>query len=75
MSDPVHLTRIDPAQNMARFYDIGLQPTLFGDVAVRRQWGRIGTAGQGLMQTFATAAAAAGAQARLERAKRRRGYC
>ena len=73
MSDPVHLTRIDPALNMARFYDISLQPTLFGEVAVRRHWGRIGTGGQVMMQTF-DADGATVAQARLEQAKRRRGY-
>ena len=73
MSDPVHLTRIDPAQNMARFYDISLQPTLFGEVAVLRRWGRIGTGGQVLMQTL-DAGQAATEQARLAQAKRRRGY-
>lgn len=71
MSDPLHLARHDPAQNMARFYEISLQLTLFGEVALRRQWGRIGTAGLVVMQNFA---AAAGARVRLERTKRRRGY-
>jgi predicted DNA-binding WGR domain protein len=28
----IHLTRIDPARNMARFYTMALQPTLFGDL-------------------------------------------
>lgn len=71
---PLHLTRRDPARNMARFYEISLQPTLFGEVALRRHWGRIGTGGQVLLQTFASPAAAASAQARLTEAKRRRGY-
>ena len=26
----IHLTRTDPARNMARFYTMALQPTLFG---------------------------------------------
>ena len=38
----VSLRRIEPEKNMARFYEISLQPTLFGDVAVVRHWGRIG---------------------------------
>ena len=73
-----HLIRIDAARNMARFYDISLQPTLFGEVALLRRWGRIGArgqmAGQMRLQTFAGGEAAAVAQARLELAKRRRGY-
>ncbi len=30
----IHLTRIDPARNMARFYTMALQPTLFGEWAL-----------------------------------------
>jgi predicted DNA-binding WGR domain protein len=71
---PLHLTRRDPARNMARFYAISLQPTLFGEVALHRHWGRIGTGGQARLQTFESPMAAAGAQARLAEAKRRRGY-
>ena len=71
---PIHLTRVDLGQNMARFYDISLQPTLFDEVALMRRWGRIGTRGQALMQTFDGGAAAQAAQARLEQSKRRRGY-
>jgi predicted DNA-binding WGR domain protein len=74
MIQPLHLTRRDPAQNMARFYDMGLQPTLFGEVALLRHWGRIGTLGQGKMQTFADEATARLAQNRLAAAKARRGY-
>jgi predicted DNA-binding WGR domain protein len=70
----LHLTRIDPARNMARFYHLSLQPTLFGEVALLRVWGRIGAGGQQRMHCFAGVEAALAAQARLERAKRRRGY-
>ena len=42
----IHLTRIDPARNMARFYTMALQPTLFGEWAPLREWGRIGSAGR-----------------------------
>ena len=35
----IHLTRIDPARNMARFYTMALQPTLFGEWALLREWG------------------------------------
>lgn len=33
----VILRRIDPTKNMARFYAIDIQPTLFGDWAVIRR--------------------------------------
>ena len=71
---PVHLTRRDPDRNMARFYRIALSPTLFGEVCLIRTWGRIGTVGQIRMETFGEAGDATVAGAKLERAKRRRGY-
>lgn len=70
----VHLRRIDPAQNMRRFYTLAIQPTLFGGASVIRNWGRIGTNGQSMMETFDQADEAVSAKARLERSKRRRGY-
>jgi predicted DNA-binding WGR domain protein len=69
-----HLTRRDPALNMARFYKIVLQPTLFGEMSVIRTWGRIGTRGQGMIATFTGANEAAAAASKLERQKQRRGY-
>lgn len=70
----VHLHRIDPTQNMRRFYSLAIQPTLFGGASVVRNWGRIGTYGQTMMETFDDVDEAAAALARLERVKRRRGY-
>ena len=32
----IYLTRTDPARNMAGFYSMTLQPTLFGDWALLR---------------------------------------
>ena len=72
--DPVHLKRIDPEQNMRRFYCLTVQPTLFGGASLIRDWGRIGTRGQTMMETFDDAEEADKAFDRLERAKRRRGY-
>ncbi|RUU25050.1 WGR domain-containing protein [Mesorhizobium sp. M6A.T.Ce.TU.016.01.1.1] len=71
---PVHLHRIDPAQNMRRFYSLAVQPTLFGGASVVRNWGRIGTNGQSMMETFDQTGEAMIAMARLQRTKRRRGY-
>ena len=42
----IRLTRTDPARNMARFYTMALQPTLFGEWALLKEWGRIGSAGR-----------------------------
>jgi len=70
----VHLQRIGAARNMRRFYAAGLQPTLFGGASVMRYWGRIGTAGRSLVETFDHAEEARAAFAKLVRGKRRRGY-
>lgn len=59
---------------MHRFYMLAIQPTLFGGVSVIRNWGRIGTSGQTLIQTFDAEAEADAALLRLERQKRRKGY-
>lgn len=72
--DHIHLHRIDPSRNMHRFYSMSIQPTLFGGVSVIRNWGRIGTQGQAMVQTFDQIDDARRALARIEAAKRRRGY-
>jgi predicted DNA-binding WGR domain protein len=71
---PIHLRRIDPSQNMRRFYTLAIQPTLFGGASVVRNWGRIGTNGQSMVETFDSNEEAVSASKRLERMKRRRGY-
>ena len=71
---PVHLRRIEPSQNMRRFYTLAIQPTLFGGASVIRNWGRIGTHGQSMMETFDGQDEATDAFERLARMKRRRGY-
>lgn len=68
------LTSIDPSRNRARFYVLSIQPTLFGEHALMRQWGRIGTHGRCRLDLHATAEAARQAMNRLAAAKRRRGY-
>lgn len=66
--------RIDASKNMARFYAMNTQPTLFGEVTLLRNWGRIGTNGQVLMMTFKDAPAANLALSRLALTKGRKGY-
>ncbi|TPL21117.1 WGR domain-containing protein [Mesorhizobium sp. B2-4-9] len=71
---PAYLHRIDATRNMARFYSLSIQPTLFGGASLIRNWGRIGTNGQAKVETFDDPQEVDGAFLRLERAKRRRGY-
>lgn len=66
--------RIVSSENMKRFYGIALQPTLFGEVAVVRCWGRIGLHGRSMAVTYPDAEQSADALADLEGKKRRRGY-
>ena len=40
------LERRDPSRNMARFYVLAIEPTLFGDMALVREWGRVGSLGR-----------------------------
>jgi len=39
------LERIDRDRNMARFYVLSIEPTLFEDLALVRRWGRMGARG------------------------------
>lgn len=70
----MRLTRVDPKRNMARFYELSLQPTLFGETNLIRRWGRIGREGRALVETHATDEAAGEELERWRRRKERRGY-
>ncbi|MGO9545565.1 MAG: WGR domain-containing protein [Rhodomicrobium sp.] len=70
----IYLTKINPAQNMARFYVLDVQRTLFGDWALVREWGRIGRAGQGRRVIFGTQEAAHTALALELKRRGKRGY-
>ena len=68
------LYRIDPDQNMARFYRVEILFDLFGDIIVGRRWGRVGGRGQGRVICYASMSLAQDAASELIRAKMRRGY-
>lgn len=70
----LYCERIDRARNMARYYMLSIQPTLFGETAVVRSWGRIGKAGGEKSEVFETEALAASRFLELARCKRRKGY-
>ncbi|MBB3594780.1 putative DNA-binding WGR domain protein [Rhizobium sp. BK529] len=59
---------------MARYYDLSLQPTLFGEIAVMRSWGRIGRAGGEKSEVFSSDQQAISHFLELARRKRKRGY-
>jgi predicted DNA-binding WGR domain protein len=68
------LHRIDPEQGIRRFYSLMIERDLFGTVRLVRNWGRIGTTGQEMVEVFADELAAGKALEVVARAKRMRGY-
>ncbi|MGO4572722.1 WGR domain-containing protein [Microvirga sp. 2TAF3] len=68
------LDRRDPDANMARFYALSLEESLFGDVALIREWGRIGTTGKRRIELHENESRAAEALEVWLRRKQRRGY-
>jgi predicted DNA-binding WGR domain protein len=68
------LHRIDPEQGVRRFYSLMIERDLFGTIRLVRNWGRIGTNGQELVEVFATEVEAGRALEAVAAAKRRRGY-
>jgi predicted DNA-binding WGR domain protein len=68
------LRRIDSSRNMARFYILLLQPTLFGETSLVRNWGRIGTRGREKVELFESTDVAAAALSALAARKLKRGY-
>jgi predicted DNA-binding WGR domain protein len=70
------LERIEPARNIARYYVLSIEPTLFATHTLIRRWGRIGCLGRERLQFFGGEDATR-AQVTLETwlaRKRKRGY-
>jgi predicted DNA-binding WGR domain protein len=68
------LHRIDPEQGIRRFYSLMIERDLFGTVRLVRNWGRIGTNGQEMVEVFNSEREAGQALEIIAQAKRRRGY-
>jgi predicted DNA-binding WGR domain protein len=68
------LERIDDAHNMARFYVLSVEPTLFDEVSLVREWGRIGARGRRRIDLHASAGAAHLALDAWFARKTKRGY-
>ena len=53
------LERVDRTKNMARYYVLSVEPTLFAESSLVRRWGRIGGAGRTRIDLHAFPAARA----------------
>jgi predicted DNA-binding WGR domain protein len=68
------LHRIDAAKGMSRFYRLDVQPDLFGRVLLVKEWGRIGSRGRVVDESYNNEADARVAMQRHAEIKQRRGY-
>ncbi|MGO4175855.1 WGR domain-containing protein [Bosea sp. TAF32] len=74
MLNLIVLDRIDRTRDMHRFYVLSIEPTLWGELSLVRQWGRIGRRGRSRVDLHCDHASAREAlDSWLER-KRGRGY-
>ncbi|WP_237050833.1 WGR domain-containing protein [Microvirga ossetica] len=68
------LDRCDPTCNMARYYVLAIEPSLFGNPTLIREWGRIGLPGQRRVELHENQSRAMEALETWLQRKRRRGY-
>lgn len=68
------LDRTEPEHNMARFYVLSIEPTLFGDAALVREWGRWRRTGRRRLDLYGDVSQAAEALEDWLVRKTRRGY-
>ena len=68
------LYRIGHAKHMHRYYRMDVQPDLFGQWRLMREWGRIGSTSQTRSAPFRTPHEAHAALDKPCQAKKRRGY-
>lgn len=72
----MELRKIDPTKNMRRFYRLSVEPTLFGDFALVREWGRVGAKRGRIKEDWLpTAQEAQNALALALKVRLNRGYC
>jgi predicted DNA-binding WGR domain protein len=68
------LQRRDCTRNVARFYVLAVEPSLYGDAVLVRAWGRIGSLGRQRLDLYASAVDAGEALEDWLARKVRRGY-
>lgn len=72
--DVAYLEKRDATRNMQRYYRVTVVPTLLGEWAMVREWGRIGRRGGRMECWFSEAEEAITAAKEMAAAKHRRGY-
>ena len=70
----LYIEREEADQNMARFYALSIEGTLFGQIRLVRSWGRIGTRGKTVQHSFDNEVDAIALFLRLLKSKKARGY-
>jgi predicted DNA-binding WGR domain protein len=70
----IRFVSVDPAKRRFRFYELRLQGTLWGGVALVRAWGRLGTPGRARATEYPDRAAAGPDVERAVRRRLGRGY-
>ncbi|CDM60336.1 MULTISPECIES: WGR domain-containing protein [Rhizobium] len=70
----LYVERSDPAKNMARYYAMEVEQTIFGEACLTRRWGRIGKHGQEKKHVFEREEEAVRLFLELVKQKRARGY-
>ena len=68
------LERREPDLNMARYYVLSIEPSLFGDPTLVREWGRIGHNGRRIIEIHGNEQDAVQALDTWLEQKLRRGY-
>jgi predicted DNA-binding WGR domain protein len=68
------LTRTDPAKNIDRFHLVDVTPTLFGEWAVLREWGRRGAPGTVRLDSYQQRVDAQRAERHIIKRRRQHGY-
>lgn len=72
--DRAYLHKVVPEDNQWRFYALTAMPTLFGEWALMREWGRLGSPGTVRTDIHADEGSAITALSEIAQNKRRRGY-
>ena len=70
----LHIQRLNATENMARYYRLAIEPTLFGTICLVRNWGRVGTRGQERIEFCEDENQALRLFLKILKRKRRRGY-
>jgi predicted DNA-binding WGR domain protein len=69
------LERREEACNIARYYVLSIEPTLFAEIGLVREWGRIGSRGRRLVELHGTLPLAGEALDKWLARKKKRKYC